>query len=107
MITDQGSQFGDSCIKVAPAADVEVLRTGVEAHPGLGFGELHYGPSRTTYRQIIKKKANRNKHLALALAQRAMNDTLRPEGLLPLALILLEFVQAHTLSRLCPGRLTL
>lgn len=99
IITDQGSKFGDQFIHIARTANVDVDRTGVEAHSSLGIGgERYHEPLRTTFRKIMKEHPCIDKHLAFSLAQRAMNDTLGPEGLVSSALVFGEYLRTHTLS---------
>lgn len=44
MATDQGSTFGNSFIYVGALPNVELQRTGIEAHEGLGLGERYHQP---------------------------------------------------------------
>lgn len=98
ILTDQGSQFGERFIDLAHVSNVEVNRTGIEAHAILGLGERYHGPLRSTFRKIKASRADANKRLALALSVKAMNDTLGPEGLVPSALVFGEFPQIGTRS---------
>lgn len=91
ILTDEGSQFGEKFIHLAKLSNVEVNRTGVEAHSNLGIGERYHEPLRTTFRKIMSADPTRNMHTALACAVKAMNDTLGPEGLVPSALVFGEF----------------
>ena len=96
MIVDQGSQFGNLFINMAAVADVQVDRTSIEAHASLGLVERNHQPLRQTYRKIMAEHPNSDKKLALALAQKAMNDAIGPEGVLPSALVFREYPQVRT-----------
>ena len=50
MLTDQGRAFGDLFIAMGRLQDVEVERTGIEAHSSLGVGERYHQPLRNTFR---------------------------------------------------------
>lgn len=68
ILTNRGSQFDQRFIHVPRSANVEVLRTGTEAHSSLGIGERYHEPLCTTYRRVMREHPSINKHLALALA---------------------------------------
>lgn len=107
MLVDQGTQFGDLFINMAAASNVIVERTGVEAHSSLGIVERHHQPLRQTFRRIMVQFPNCDKELALAFAQKAMNDTLGPEGLVPSSLVFGEYPQVFTNSENQGQRATL
>ena len=98
ILTDQGSNFGDAFVEIGRAHNVEVQRTGVEAHSSLGLGERYHGPLRNTYRKLRISYPNADKALTLAMAVKAMNDTLGPEGIVPSALVFGEYPQVFTES---------
>lgn len=107
ILTDQGSQFGDRFVGLARLANVEVNRTGIEAHASLGLAERYREPLRSTFRKIEVSWPGVDKGLALAFAVKAMNDTLGPEGLVPSALVFGEFPQINTRSEPRADRSTL
>ena len=107
MLVDQGSAFGDTFISIVAASNVFVERTAVEAHSSLGMGERYHQPLRQTYRKIKTDHPQSDKDLALAMAVKAMNDTLGPEGLVPSALVFGEFPPVHTNSESNVPRATL
>ena len=98
ILTDQGSQFGEKFISLARLSNVEVSRTGIEAHASLGLVERYHEPLRSTYRKLKAEFPNVNKHVALACAVKGMNDTLGPEGLVPSSLLFGELPQPFTPS---------
>ena len=48
ILTDQGSQFRETVINLARLLNVEVSRTGIEAHARLGLFERYHEPFRST-----------------------------------------------------------
>lgn len=100
ILTDQGSQFGERFIELVRLPDVEVTRTGVEAHSSLGLGERYHEPLRSTFRKIMKSRPDVEKSFALSLSVKAMNGTLGPEGLVPSVLVFGEFPQIRNKSEI-------
>ena len=96
MLVDQGSAFGDSFVNIGRMHNVDVQRTGVEAHSSLGLGERYHQPLRTTYRKLMLAHPGADKELTLAVTVKAMNDTLGPEGIVPSALVFGEYPQIFT-----------
>ena len=86
-LVDQGSQFGKVFLDVAALLDIKVDSTGIEAHSSLGIGEPYHQHLRQTFRKIMADHKKTDRDLALALAVKAMNDTLGPEGLVPSVLV--------------------
>ena len=107
MLVDQGSAFGKLFISMGAISDVQVERTGIEAHASLGLGERYHQPLRQTYRKIRVENPTTDPDLALALSVKAMNDTLGPEGLVPSALVFGEFPPVFTRSEVPHPRATL
>ena len=56
MLVDQGSAFGKSFISLGAISNVEVDRTGVEAHLSLGIGERYHQPLRQTTARSWQKR---------------------------------------------------
>ena len=98
MLVDQGSAFGPLFISIGAMSNIEVQRTGIEAHSSLGVCERYHQPLRQTYRKIMAAHPASDPKLVLALSVRAMNDTLGPEGLVPTALVFGEYPPVHTKS---------
>ena len=96
MLVDQGSAFGPLFVSIWAMSNVEVQRTGIEAHSSLGIGERYHQPLRQTYRKIMATHPTAEPDVVLALSDKAMNDTLAPEGLVPTALVLGEYPPVHT-----------
>lgn len=93
ILVDQGSSFGEAFVVSGRLCNVNVSHTGIESHNSLGIGERYHQPLRTTYRKISIAHPHIPKELRLAISVKAMNDTLGPEGLVPLALLFGEFPQ--------------
>ena len=107
ILVDQGSNLGDLFINLGEISNVEVQRTGIEAHSSLGLGERYHHPLRHTYRKILCENPKVEPRQALAASVKAMNDTLGPEGLVPSALVFGEYPKAYTRSETPPPRSTL
>ena len=107
MLVDQGSEFGNLFIGLATASNVEVQKTGIESHSSLGLCERYHQPLRTIYRRIMVTHPDSDRQLALALAVKAMNDTLGPEGYVPSVLVFGEYPRVHTKSEKPPPKKTL
>lgn len=98
ILPDRESQFGDLFIHMARVANVQGECTGIEAHSSLGLGELYHESLRASYRKTVANHPNTERGLALSLAVEAMNDTLRPEGVVSSALVFGEHPQVRTAS---------
>ena len=107
MIVDQGSAFGGLFVDLAALGNVEVERTGVEAHSSLGLGERYHQPLRPTYRKIMAQHPSTEPKLALACSVKAMNDIIGPEGLVLSALVFGEYSRVITRSETPEKRGTL
>jgi hypothetical protein len=59
----------------------------VEAHNSIRIIERYYGPVRYTYLIISTEIPNINKDMALQIAFKAINDTTRPDSLIPTLLV--------------------
>ena len=104
---DQGTNFDRLFINIAKQSNVEVQKTGVEAHSSLGICERFHQPLRTIYRKTMTSYPDTDRSLALALSVKSMNDTLGPEGFVPSALVFGEYPQVHTKSENPQQRLDL
>ena len=104
---DQGLSFGDLFISISAHSNVEVQRTGVEAHSSLGIGEIYHHPLRITYRKLEIDYPSIEKSILLSIAVKAMNDSLGPEGLVPSALVFGEYPSVHTKSEVPSPRAAL
>lgn len=91
---------------MARLSNVEVNRTGIEAHSSLCLGKRYQEPPRSTYLKIVIAQPTTDKHLALSLAVKAMSEALGPEGLLPSALVFGEFAPFCTRSEVRKERPT-
>lgn len=59
--TDQGSPFGERFINMAVVSDVEVSKTGIEAHSIIVIAERYHGPHRSNLRKLTKENTNIDK----------------------------------------------
>ena len=107
MLVDQGSAFGPLFVSIGAISNVDVQRTGIEAHSSLGIGERYHQPLRQTYRKIMASHPTSEPDIVLALSVKAMNDTLGPEGLVPTALVFGEYPPIHTKSETPTSRAVL
>ncbi len=67
----------------AKAVGTDVQESGVEARNSLGSVERHHLPLRPIFHKIREKHPKIDKNITPKLAVKAMNDTMRPEGLVP------------------------
>lgn len=107
ILTDQGSKFGEKFIQLARFSDVEVDRTGIEAHSSLVLAESYHGPLRTTYPKLLIARSKIDKGTALACAVKEMNDTLGSKGLVPSVLVFGEYPRVSTPSEATEPRSTI
>ena len=87
ILVDQGSQFGDLFISLGAVSNVEARRTGIESHNSLGLSERYHQPLRNTFRKVRIAYTDKARKTLLSFAVKALNDTLRPDGLVPSALV--------------------
>ena len=66
---------------------VAVQVVPVESSNSMGVGERYHDPLRRIYRKIEMEHPRHPKEIILALANKAMNDTMGPEGLVPSLLV--------------------
>jgi hypothetical protein len=59
----------------------------VESHNSIGMVERYHGPIRRAYQIIVTELPGIDKHMALQMAFKAINDTAGPEGLVPTLLV--------------------
>ena len=91
IMVDAGSVFRETFAEIAELHDVKTARTGVQSHNSLGIGERYHKPLRDTYRKMRVDFPSMPKPTLLAIAVKAINDTLGPEGIVPSALVFGEF----------------
>ena len=85
ILVDLGSTSGTTFASIARRSNVQVERTGIEAHSSLGIGPIYHQPLRSTYRKIRFEQSQISPSVALAPAVKASNDTFGPEGIVPSA----------------------
>ncbi len=59
----------------------------VKAHNLIGMVERYYGPLRYIYYIITSKILGIDKDIALQIAFKAINDSIGPDGLIPILLV--------------------
>lgn len=91
IIVYQGSNFGEPFIRFVELYGVKVKITGIEAHNWLSFAEIYHSRIRNTVRKILTDHPKAGFELVLCLAVKALNDTARPDGLVPSCLVLENF----------------
>lgn len=85
---DSGSVFTSrKWNKLADNVGVAIEITPVESSNSTGVGERIHDPLRRIYHKIHRDHPGHRKELILALAAKAMNDTIGPEGLVPSLLV--------------------
>ena len=97
-IVDEGSQFRKTFAELATLEDITINKSGVEAHHALGIGERYHKPLRDTYLKLKVDHPSLQRQMLLALAGKAINDTLGSEGVVPSALVFGEFPSLRTVS---------
>lgn len=112
MLVAQGSAFrgketGGLFVDLAALFNVEISKTGVEAHYTVGLCERYHQPLRHTYRKIMVEHPTTKPLLALAFSVKAMNGTLGREGPVPSALVFREYPRPFKGSETPGTRITL
>lgn len=93
ILVHQWSAFGEKFKIFGCLSHVDVTRTGVESHSSLRIVERYHQPLRTTFRKLSISYHTITLPLLLAMSVKAMNDTLRPKGLVPSSLVFGELPQ--------------
>ena len=91
LVVYEGSQFRKLFAELAIIHGVGVEKTGVESHNSLGIVERNHKYLRDTYLKLKIDYPNMQRQMLLALATKAINDTLGPEGIVPSSLVFGEF----------------
>lgn len=86
--TDRGTQFTSKDFSFhLSASGVEQRFTGVESHHSLGANERAHHTIRRIYNKVRRDHPKITQELALAMAQKAMNETTGPDGIVPMLLV--------------------
>ena len=96
IVVDEGAQFRQVFAELTALHDIKLEKSGVEAHNSLGVGERYRKPLRDTFLKLKVDHPAMQRQLLLALAVKAMNDTLGPEGHVPSSLVFGEFPSLRT-----------
>jgi hypothetical protein len=67
--------------------DIDVKEVPVEAHNSIGKVERYYGLLRRAYKILSNKLPSANKESILQMAVKAVNDSARPDGIVPTLLV--------------------
>jgi hypothetical protein len=85
---DQGSFFpSPRWHDILSLSGIKLELSPIESHNSLTVGERYYDPLRRINRKVRHDFHNLSESLALSLANKAMNDTMGPEGLVPTLLV--------------------
>ena len=85
---DQGSVFtSQRWHDILSLSGIKLELSPIESHNSLTVGERYHDPLRRIYRKVRHDFPTLSESLALSLANKAMNDTMGPEGLVPTLLV--------------------
>ncbi len=70
---------------------MQIKKSGIQSHNSLGVGERYHQALRDTYGKLKFDHPSLQRQVLLALAVKAINDTLGPEGVVLSALVFGEF----------------
>jgi Reverse transcriptase (RNA-dependent DNA polymerase) len=88
-LTDQGSQLVSPRFKeLALHFGINFRYVPIESHNSNGLIERYHGPLRRTFEKVRMEYRGISDELALSCAVRAANQTLGPEGIVPVTLVL-------------------
>lgn len=86
---DQGPQFqSDEWKNLLLESGIKLQPSSVESHNALGVGERHHFFLRRIYNKVKTDTPRLSGRQALSLSIKAINDTARPNGLVPTLLVL-------------------
>ena len=75
-MVDEGAQFRNVFAKLTALHDIKMEKSGIQSHNSLGVGERYQKPFRDTYLKLKLDHPSMQRQIILALATKAMNDTL-------------------------------
>ena len=88
IVHDAGTNFKSREFKHNAALDgIMIKDVPIEAHNSIGIVERYHGLIRRAYEIIVKELPKLNKHSALQMAFKTVNDTAGPDGLIPTLLV--------------------
>ena len=96
IVVDEGSRFRKVFAELTTLHDIRFEKSGIQSHNSLGVGERYHKPLRDTYLKLKLGHPLVQRQLILALAIKAMNDTLGPERHVPSSLVFGEFPSLRT-----------
>ena len=80
---DEAKKHKDIFSELAHISDINLHKSGKEAHNSLGIGERYHGPLRKTFLKLCEDYPKLKKDVKLTLTVKSINDTLRPVGIVP------------------------
>ena len=83
----QGLLFQRTFAELSTLYEVSIEKTGTQSHNSLGAGEKYHGSLRNTYLMLRRDHRSVDEDIILALATKALNDTVRSFGQVPSALV--------------------
>ena len=96
IMVDEGAQFRNVFAELAALYDIKLEKSGIQSHNSLGIGERYHKPLSDTYLKLKLDHRSMQRQILFALATKAMNDTLGPEGHVPSSLVIGEFPTLRT-----------
>jgi len=91
IVHDAGKNFAsDEFRQLASSMSIQVKEVPVEAHNSIGKVERYHAPLRRAYEILweeLKGQKGINKYMVLQMAQKAVNDTNGPDGIVPTLLV--------------------
>ena len=91
LAVDEGTQNHDIFGELSTINDIDVQMHGKEAHNSHGIGERYHDSLRKTFLKLNEDYSSLKKDVLLAIATKAVNDTLYPESVVLSVLMLGEF----------------
>lgn len=84
---DRGAQFTSTgWHEFSEDAGIKLIMSGVEQHNALGAGERYHAPLRIVYNKIRDQFKDADADFLLSCAVYALNNTMGPDGLVPITL---------------------
>lgn len=107
ILVDQGTAFSRIFKTLWALTDVQIQSIGTEAHYFPCMGERYHEPLRTPFRKLKITYPSVSPEFILSCSTKAMKGTLSSEGLVPSALVYVEYPSVRTISKPSKERPTL
>lgn len=72
---------------LAEDAGLHLQFSGIQAHSSIGVGEKYHSPLRIVFDKVMDENPRLSRAVVLRLVVKACNDTLDPDGLVPILLV--------------------